>query len=151
MDHGEQGSIRALVPSNLLGQRRGLEQLVPRLLEPGESPLAIASCVYAGRWWQDFRNSRVIVVTDIRLVFVPTGIVSTSDIARQARYPEPESLPFTEIQRIDVDHGGLHSKLNLVTGTRTIRLKGMRAQGALDVALAVRHHSGDPPPDQPVA
>ena len=117
-----------------------IEDRLPRLLDADEAVRAIAFGTLAGRWWQELKvmtSGRLIVVTDRRVLMVPNGILTETDPVRAARYPDPESVPLSDIQDVAVHPGRLESKLDLVTEARTIRLTSMRASAVRTVASAV--------------
>lgn len=137
-------SIRPVITADLraLFGRSRLEEKVPRWLEPGESVLALAFGTHAGRWWQEARamNIRLIVATDRRLRLLPNDLLMAHDLAGEARAPEPESLPYGEMQGIEEKFGLTESKLDILMHTGTVRLTSMRVKGASAVAEVVRAH-----------
>lgn len=142
--------IRTLATRDVtLGVGRGrLEDEVLRWLEPDEAVLALTICTHAGRWWQELRtakNGRVLIATDRRLVLLPTGLLSANEPAARARFPEPETIRYGEIEAAETESGRFESSLTLHTSAGVVRLTSMRAAKAEAVKAAVRprgaHHA----------
>lgn len=139
---GQSAAVRRLATwdvTAMFGVRR-LEHALPRLLEPDESVLALASSTLAGRWWQELRlrrSGRLVVATDRRLLLVPFGLLLDRQSRAESPYPQPTSLPYGDIDDVEVKLGRLESRLKLRSTAGAIHLSSMRAKGASAVAAQI--------------
>jgi hypothetical protein len=135
--------IRTLATRDMtLGVGHGrVEDEVLRWLEPDEAVLALTICTHAGRWWQELRTTksgRVLIATDRRLVLVPTGLLTADRPAARARFPEPETILYGDIEAVETETGRFESSLTLHTTAGVVRLTSMRAANAEAVKAAAR-------------
>jgi hypothetical protein len=145
---GQAAAIRRLATwdvSAMFGVRR-LEHALSRLLEPDEAVLALASSTLAGRWWEELRSKksgRLVVATDRRLLLVSSELLLARHVTAESPYPQPDSLPYGDIEDVEVKLGRLESWLKLSSTAGTIHLSSMRAKGASAVAAQIESLVGE--------
>ena len=78
-----------------------------------------------------------MVATDRRLLLVPFGLLLDRQCRAERPDPQPTSLPYRDIDDVEVKRGRLESRLKLHSTAGTIDLSSMRAKGASAVAAQI--------------